>query len=183
MKARLKRFDCFQQRHSWLAFPLAVQKKFSEDDGSSLAGLVAYYGFFSLFPLLLVFVTVLGFVFAGDPSAKQAILNSALKEFPIVGDQLRAGTFKGSGVGLAIGIVGTIISGLAVTLAAQKAFDRVYAIPHRKRANFFKQRLRGLSILGIVGVLQVLATVASGLVVGGLGGVGTAIAGIAVSLL
>lgn len=182
MKERLKRFDCFQQRHPAWAFPIAVQKKFGEDEGSSLSGLIAYYGFFSLFPLLLVFVTILGFVFQNNPSAQKDILDSALKEFPVIGDQLKAGTFKGSGPALVIGIIGTILAGLAVTLAAQKAFDRIYAIPYRRRANWAKQRLRGLGILAIVGVLQVVSTGVAGLVSGGLGGVGTAIAGISASL-
>src|SRR5688500_12704145 len=66
---RLKRLvhaaDDFQQRHRWLAFPVAVVKKFGEDQGGQRAALLAYYGFFSLFPLLLVAVTVLGFVLQG----------------------------------------------------------------------------------------------------------------------
>jgi YihY family inner membrane protein len=183
MKERLQRLDAFQRRHPWLAFPLAVQKKFGEDGGGDLAGLIAFYGFFSLFPLLLVFVTVLGFVFQHNPSAQHDIVNSALKEFPIVGDQIQAGTLHGSSFALAIGIIGALITGLGVTVAAQKAFDRVYAVPHRERANWFKARLRGLEVLGVVGVLQIVSTGVSGLVSGGLGGVGTALAGIAASLL
>jgi YihY family inner membrane protein len=183
MKERLQAFDRFQRRHPSLAFPLAVQKKFSEDQGGDLASLIAYYGFFSLFPLLLVFVTVLGFVFQNNPSAQHDIVNSALKEFPIVGDQIKARTLHGSGLALAIGIVGAVVTGLGVTLAAQKAFDRVYAIPHRERANFLKARVRGLGILAVVGVLQIVSTGVSGLVAGGLGSVWTAIASIAVSLL
>ena len=42
--------------------PRAVFKKFGEDKAGYLAALVAYYGFFSLFPLMLVMVTVLGYV-------------------------------------------------------------------------------------------------------------------------
>jgi YihY family inner membrane protein len=182
MKERLQAFDRFQRRHRWLAFPLAVQKKFGEDQGGDLASLLAYYGFFSLFPLLLVFVTVLGFVFQNNPSAQHDIVNSALKDFPIVGDQIKAGTLHGSGLALAIGLVGALVTGLGVTLAAQKAFDRVYAIPQRARANFFKARLRGLEILVVVGMLQIVSTAVSGLVSGGLGGVWTAIASIVVSL-
>jgi uncharacterized BrkB/YihY/UPF0761 family membrane protein len=45
----------------------AVVKKFSDDQAGQLAALIAYYGFLSLFPLLLVMVTVLGFVLQGDP--------------------------------------------------------------------------------------------------------------------
>ena len=59
MRALLKRLDEWTQRHGWLAFPIAVWKKFGDDDASKLAALVAYYSFFGIFPLLLVLVTVL----------------------------------------------------------------------------------------------------------------------------
>lgn len=39
-----------------------MRKKFSDDQAGSLAALIAYYGFVSIFPLLLVLVTVLGIV-------------------------------------------------------------------------------------------------------------------------
>jgi len=46
-----RRFDRFQRERAWLAFPIAVMRKFGDDRGGSLAALIAYYGFFSIFPL------------------------------------------------------------------------------------------------------------------------------------
>ncbi len=181
LKAPLRKIDGYQLRHAWLGFPLAVVKKFSDDAGGNLAGLIAFYGFFSLFPLLLMFVSVLGFVLQGHPETQHDIVNSALKQFPIVGDSLA--TLKGSGVGLGIGLVGTILSGLGVTLAAQNAFNRIYAVPHKHRPNFLVARLRGLGTLVLLGLLQIVSTAVSGLVSGGFGGAALVIAGIAVSIL
>ena len=82
-------FDRAQQRRAWLAIPVAVIRKFSDDQGGSLAALVAYYSFFSLFPLLLVFVTVLGFVLQGNPGAQQSIEHSVLGQFPVIGWRTR----------------------------------------------------------------------------------------------
>jgi YihY family inner membrane protein len=180
--APLKAFDRVQRRHRGLAVPVAVVKKFGDDEGGNLAALIAYYGFFSLFPLLLVFVAVLGFVLAGDAGAQRAVLNSAVKQIPIVGEQIRAGSLTGSGVAVIVGVVGTIVSGLAATLAAQTAFNRVHGVPRRERPGFLSSRLRGLGLLVVLGTLQVVSTVASGLVSGGFGGVFVVIAGIAVSL-
>lgn len=56
----VRRIDGYQRRHRWLGVPLAVVYKFVDDQGSYLAALVTYYGFLSLFPLLLVMSTVLG---------------------------------------------------------------------------------------------------------------------------
>jgi YihY family inner membrane protein len=178
----LDKLDRFQQRHRALALPLAVVKKFSDDGAGNLAALIAYYGFFALFPLLLLFTTVLGFVLQGDPQAQSSVIHSALGQFPIIGNQLEAHSLTGSGLALAVGIVGTLLSGLGVTLAGANAFNQVHGVPHRERPNFLQSRLRGLGILAVLGVLQVISTVVSGAVSGGLGSVFVVIAGIVVSL-
>lgn len=181
--APVKAFDRAQQRHRVLGFPLAVVKKFSDDQAGGLAALIAYYGFFSLFPLLLLFVTILGFVLHGDPSAQKKVVDSALGQFPIIGDQLKVHGLKGNGLGLVVGIVGSLLAGIGVTQATQNAFARVWAVPFKDRPNFLVSRLRGVAILVVLGIINIVATAASGLVTGGLGGLGATIGGIAVSLV
>jgi YihY family inner membrane protein len=182
--APLRRFDRYQQRHRWPAIPIAVVKKFSDDGGGGLAALLAYYAFFSLFPLLLVFVTVLGFVLHGDRSAQESIRNSVLAQFPVIGADLRRiGSLQGHALTLAIGIAGALWAGLGITQAAQNAFDRVWAVPFKERPSFARRRLRGLVLLGVLGTLFLASSLASGLVTGGLGGPLLKVAGIAVSLV
>ena len=166
----LEKIDSFQQRHAFLAVPLAVVKKFGNDKAGNLAALIAYYAFFAIFPLLLLFTTILGFVLQGNQKAQQSIVHSALGQFPIIGNQVSAHSLSGSGVALAVGIVGTLLSGLGVTLAGENAFNQVYAVPERERPNFLQSRVRGLGILAALGVLQVVSTAASGAVTGGAGG-------------
>jgi membrane protein len=179
--APVRAFDRFQRRHRPLAIAVAVLRNFSDQGAGNAAALIAYWGFFSLFPLLLVFVAVLGFVLHGDPAAQRSVVHSALKQFPIVG--ANPAGLAGSAVGLGIGIVGTLWSGLSVTVAVENAFNRVYAIPPRNQPDFLRSRWRGLKLLVVVGALQVLSTVAAGVVSGGFGGVLLTTAGIVVSLL
>jgi membrane protein len=180
----VRAFDRYQQRHRWLAIPMAVVKKFGDDQAGNLAALVAYYAFFSLFPLLLVFVTILGFVLQGDVHAQQAVANSALKQFPIIHNQIKAHGLHGHVVALVIGLVTSLLAGLGVTQAAQNAFDRVWAVPLKDRPNFIQSRLRGLGLLAALGLLFLISTLASGLVTGGLGkGLLVKVAGIVISLL
>jgi YihY family inner membrane protein len=179
----LAKLDRFQQQHAVLAIPLAVVKKFGNDDAGSLAALIAYYGFFAMFPLLLLFTTILGFVLQGDPKAQSSITNSALAQFPVVNTSLQAHALTGSGVALAVGLVGTLLSGLGVTSASEKAFNQVYAVPYRERPGFVQSRLRGLGTLAVLGVLQVISTAASGAVTGGLGGIGALIGGLVVAFV
>src|SRR5947209_2467494 len=67
------RLDRWQQRHRRIAFVVAVVKKFGDDRAGNLAALVAYFLFFSLFPLMLVFTTLIGFVLAGRPDLQQQV--------------------------------------------------------------------------------------------------------------
>jgi membrane protein len=179
--APVRALDRTQHRHKWLAIPFAVLKKFSDDSAGSLAALVAYYGFLSLFPLLLVMTTILGFVLHGDPSAQTAVENSVLGKFPVIGSQIKLHQLSGSVSALVIGLVIALLGGLGVTGAAQKGFDQVWAVPMKDRPDFIHSRLRGLLLLGSLGVLFIVSTAISGLVTG-LGGPGVKVAGFAISL-
>ena len=177
----VRRFDQVQRRHPALGILVAVLKKFSDDHAGSHAALMAYWGFFSVFPLLLLFVTALGFVLQNNAGAQHAVVNSALQEFPIVGSSIQTRSLNGSGLALGIGVIGALVSGLGITTAAQNAFNTVYAVPHRERPNFVSLRLRGVKLLVAFGVLQVVSTVVSGVVTGGFGGSALTVAGIALS--
>jgi membrane protein len=179
----IRAFDRSQQRHLWLAVPLAVVKKFSDDHGGRLAALVSYYAFFSLFPLLLLMVTILGFVLQGNPGAQKSVEKSVLGQFPVIGTQIKVHALSGHTIALVIGLLGALWGGLGVTQAVQAAFDQVWAIPFKDRPDFIHSRLRGLRLLVVLGTLFLFASLASGLVTGGLGGPLLKVAGIALSLL
>jgi YihY family inner membrane protein len=178
----IRALDRHQQSRKWLAIPFAVLKKFGDDQAGSLAALVAYYAFFSIFPLLLVLVTVLGFVLQGDTGAQDAVKNSVLGQFPVIGEQIQLHELSGNTAALVIGLVTSLIGGMGVTSAAQNAFDRVWAVPFKDRADFLRSRLRGLTLIGALGVLFILATVLSGLV-SGLHGPLPKVGGVVVSLI
>lgn len=161
---KLRRLDRRQQRSPRLSFLAAVYKKFSDDQAGQLAALIAYYGFVSLFPLLLVLVTALGFVLQGDPGERQSILNGTLGQFPLISDQISHSGLKGSAAGLAIGIVGSLLAGFGITGATQNAFNRIWAVRMRDRPNFIFVRLRGLAMLAILGAMSILSTVSAGFV-------------------
>src|SRR5918996_5714964 len=112
----LRRADAVQRRRAALSFPVAVLKKFGDDRASQLAALIAYYGFFSLFPLLLVFVTVVAIVVRDDPGLQRRLIDSALSQFPVVGTRINESIkeLSGSSATLVVGIVGALWSGTAV---------------------------------------------------------------------
>jgi membrane protein len=179
----VRALDRLQRRRGLLGFPLAVVRKCSDDHARNLAAVIAWYGFFALFPLLLVLVTVLGFVLRGDQGLYDEISRSAVRQFPVIGKELRGKALGGSTVALVIGLVGAIWAGLGIALAGQRAMDRVWDIPRRMRRNFLTARLRGLLILLVLGLLNVAATTAVGLLAGGLGGPALTVGGFAASVL
>ena len=160
----VERLDRYQRAHPKAGLPIAVLYKYVDDQGSYLAALITYYGFLSLFPLLLLSSTILNFVLAGDVSLQHRILDSALGQFPIVGNELSdPHGVSGSGVGLAVGILGTLYGGLGVGQAVQNAMNTIWSVPRNKRPNPLKSRGRSLLLLVIVGLSALGTTVLSAL--------------------
>jgi membrane protein len=160
----LRWLDRQQKKRSWIALPFAVVKKFSEDSAGNLAALIAYYMFFSLFPLLLVAFTVLGFVAAGDPSLQARIHDSLISQFPVFGKQLPAGSLHGNAFALVVGSLLALWSGLGVGKTAQNAFDAVYGVPKDERIGFPMSLLRALRLIVVGGVGFIATTMLGGLV-------------------
>lgn len=164
-RSKLERLDGVQRRHAWLAFPLAVAKKFGDDRAGSHAALIAYYGFFSMFPLLLALVTVLGIVLANDPGLRDRIVESALSEFPVIGTQIRRNVdqIEGSGLTLALALGFAIWTGLGVIRTAQVAMDDVWDVPNRARPGFLPTTVRALLLLLVFGAGLMVSALLSGL--------------------
>ena len=183
VKAPLRRFDEFQQTKPALALPLGIFKKFGEDEGGSMVSLIAYRAFFSLFPLLLLMITILGYVLAGNDELRQEVVNGTLSQFPIIGNQLKGGELKGSGVALAIGIVGSVLAGIGVILETEQTFNRCWGVPKAAERGFVGSRLRAIVLLVVLGGLAVVSTVLGGLAAGGADilGAGGKVAGLAIA--
>ena len=184
--------DRVQRRRPWLAFPVAVFKKFGDDRAGNLAALIAYYAFLSIFPLLLLFITVLDMTLRNNPALKHALLNSALAQYPVVGPmiageiQKHQGSMPGGGLPLAAAIVFLLLGARGVAGAMRNALCEVWAVPKDKRPGFPLSMLNDIALVLVVGIGLVVTTTLSGLA-GGAGhiltGAGATIAAVAVSLV
>ena len=156
----LRALDRFQQGHTVLGFPVAVAKKYGDDQAGKHAALLAYYGFLSLFPLLLVFVTLLGYALANNQELQQQIIDTLIAQFPVLGSQIQDSitTIQGSGIGLVVGILGTLWGGLGITQSAQDAMNAVWNIPRRLRPNYWLRLARGLGSLLVLATAVIAAT-------------------------
>jgi YihY family inner membrane protein len=179
------RVDAYQRRHRWAGLPLAVVYKFTDDQGAYLTALITYYGFVSLFPLLLLLVTGLGFALQDNPGLQQRVLDSALAQFPVIGDQIGANihSFHGSVIALATGVVGSLYGGLGVVQAAQNALNKIWGVPRNSRPNPITARVRSLLLLTVGGGVILATTLLSAVTAtGGVFGAGVRAAAIVVAV-
>jgi YihY family inner membrane protein len=158
-QALLARLDGLQQHRPVLGFPFAVVRKFSDDQASSKAVLIAYNGLFALFPLLLLLSTVLGFVLRGDPHLRAQVLDSAVAKLPVLGSQLKAHSLRGSGLALGIGVAGLLYGTQGVGQAGLGAMNGLWNVPYVDRPSSWHRRVRGLVALSAFGLSLVAATV------------------------
>jgi YihY family inner membrane protein len=163
--------DHLQQRHHVPAFIVGVVKKFGDDRGPTLSALLAYYGFLSLFPLMLVLTTVLGFI--GNDRISTSIIGTTLKEFPVFGDQIgsnAAHPLTGNTVGLVVGLLGLLYGSLGVAQAAQHAMAQIWNVPGVVRPGFVPRVGRSLLFFATLAIgLSITAAVSGLATVGGHG--------------
>jgi YihY family inner membrane protein len=179
----LRRADKQHRQRAWIAFPYAVMKKFGDDQAGNLAALIAYYGFLSLFPLMMVLVTLLGLLLRNNPELQDTIRTSALANFPVLGGQISSNVdpLRGSGLALGIGLGLALWAGLGVMKVLQTAMNAVWNVPYRARPNFWVSLLRAIIMLFVLGVITI-ASAAAGSVGGGSANWLLAIFGIATSV-
>jgi membrane protein len=163
VRAKLDRLDSYQQRHPTWGVPIAVGRKFVEDESINLAAVIAFWAFFSVFPLLLIFVTLLGYVLS--PSLQGDVLRSVAGFFPLLSTD-SIGHLSGQWWTLVLGILSALWSGSFVVIAIQSAFNSVWEIPYAERPSFSAQMRRGLFALGVIAFGLVVSTVMSSYVTG-----------------
>lgn len=170
----LKRIDSIQKRSKPSAVAFATVKKFSEDKTTNLAAMIAFWAFFSIFPLLMVLVTVLGWVL---PAAeKNHVLAHVADMFPLLDPSSIKG-LAGSWWPLAVGLATSLWSGIGVVRTAQTAFSSVWEVPYHRRPRMKAQLLLSIEVLATIGVGLLISTLISGFVTSASPGVSLGIAG------
>ncbi|CUR55141.1 Ribonuclease BN [metagenome] len=157
-------WDRFQRKHPRASIPLAVVYKFFDDQGNYLAAILTYYAFIAIFPLLLLASSILGFVLQGNPDLQATILDSALAQFPIIGDQLgRPEGLQGSTGGVVVGSLAALYGAMGLGQAIQNTMHVAWSVPRNSRPNPFLQRLKSLLLLLTAGLSVLAVSVVSAL--------------------
>ena len=157
--------DNLQRRYSVLGFPYAVVKKYGDDAGGRQAALITYYGFLSIFPLLLLGVAILSRVLVDHPDLRERLINEIVPKALRPTVERSVTTLPSATIPFVIGLIGLLLSGTGVVFSAYQTLNHVAAVRHRLRASFFARYVRVFAVLAILlagalaaGALTVVAT-------------------------
>jgi YihY family inner membrane protein len=181
----VSRFDTYQQRKHALGFSYAVIKKYGEDGAGYQAALLTYYGFLSLFPLLLVLTTLASMLIGDYPHLEARVIDGLTDYFPLLGNQLSShvhGLHRG-GFALIIGLLFTLYGTHGVAAAFRQGVQHIWRVPKQQRAGFPKSLLKSLSMIVVGGLGFLLASVSAGLAAAAGHGLGFRALSVAVNLV
>jgi YihY family inner membrane protein len=157
----IRRVDEAQQRHTASAFAYGVVKKYGDDNGGTLASSLAHSALVSVFPMLLIFTTVLGLVASGDPSLRASISHTVAHQIPIIGQQFTthpAQLRRSSLIGLIVGLLGLLWGVTGLAQSSLFTMEQIWNIPGPSRPGYLPRLARSLLFLGVLGSGVIVTT-------------------------
>jgi YihY family inner membrane protein len=145
-------FDDRQQERWWLAHPIGTVRKYADDRGSAFAGLVTFQVFLGMLPLLVVVLTVLGRVLGGSEELREAALESALGQFPVLGERIEddLSALSADGWWVAVSIVGLLWTSSGIYHGLQLAMNQVWNVEGIHRQGFVSRHVRAVVLFVLV---------------------------------
>ncbi len=130
-----------------------------------MAALLTYYGFLSLFPLLLVSSAILQIVLFNNSELREKIIEHAVQYFPVLGQQLQSQleNLSGTKIVLAVSILVSLWGAKGIADIFQFSLNQIWGVPHPDRPGFVKRSLKSLGIILLAGSGFVAAALLSGL--------------------
>ena len=145
----------------FIKFFIRVMAQFSKNNGSNMAAAIAYYGFLSLFPLILGLISLLG-LFLPSLSIQQQILSLVQENLPKASDIIIANIqnvihYRGT-LGI-VAIIGLLWSGSGILAALDYAINRAWDVP--RMLQFYLRKPRDIGLTSGIGILFLISTMAS----------------------
>jgi YihY family inner membrane protein len=182
----IRALDRTQQRHRASAFVFGIIKKFGDDNGGVLVTNLAYAGFISVFPLLLILVTVLVNVASSDAGLRADVIGAATRQFPYIGQQLATNIHalrRSTAPSLIVGLLLLVWGVTRIAQAGLFTMEQVWNLPGPARIGYVPRLGRSVAFLGLLAVGLVVSTGLGSLVTYGRHAVAVAMAAQALALL
>jgi inner membrane protein YhjD len=166
---------------------LATHRRFGADSAGFMAAALTYRAFLSLFPLLLLGASVLGFVLAGNPELYARAVQSVSDSLPgigtLVAENLDSVTANRSIAGI-IGLAGLLWTGIGVAEGTSFALSKVWRIePQTSTVRVKIRAIATVLTLGLIALAGVAVTITvSAVDTSGPGAAALRIVGVAIAL-
>ena len=151
----IRRVDATQQRYTPTAFVFGVVKKYGDDNGGALVSNLAYSAFVSLFPLLLILLTILGFIASADKSFRESAVKSAVaNQIPLIGSTLTSQVgqlHRASVIGLIVGLLFLVWGATGLAQAGLFTMAQVWNLPGPARPGYVQRLGRAMLFLCLLG--------------------------------
>jgi membrane protein len=154
------RWTEFKQRHTWVRHIVSAWALLQRNNGGQYAAAITYFSFLALFPLLLLAVSITGFVLHSHPAAEQDLFAHVSAKVPgefgnTLKSSLQTAIDNRSGVGI-VGLIGVLLTGLGWIGNLRSAINAVWGRPPTK-INFIKGKIFNLLVLAGLGLGVVLS--------------------------
>jgi YihY family inner membrane protein len=166
MERVIRKVDATQRRFTPTAFVFGVVKKYGDDNGGVLVSNLAYSSFVSMFPLLLVLVTILGLASAVDASFRQEVLNAVANQAPVLGKQLTGNVHelkRSSTIGLIVGLIGLVWGTTGLAQAGLFTMEQVWNLPGPARPGYVQRLGRAVEFIALLGAGVIVTTLLASL--------------------
>jgi YihY family inner membrane protein len=157
----IRRVDRWQQRHVVTAFLFGVIKKYGDDNGNQLVASLSYTAFVSLFPLLLVLTTILGFVAAGNSALRHHVVSAVAGQFPVISGPLSQNVHqlrRSSLIGLIVGLLFALWGSSGLAQSGMFAMAQVWNLPGPDRPGYVQRLGRAGQFLLVLGTGVIVTT-------------------------
>jgi membrane protein len=149
------RWAGLKERHVGLRHVVAAWDRLQRHNGSQYAAAITYFSFLALFPLLLLTVSIIGFVLQSHPGAEHTFYVHITDNVPgalgqTLQSSLKAAIGSRTSVGV-VGLVGVLFTGLGWIGNLRTAIDAVWGRTPAK-TNFVKAKIANLLVLAGLGI-------------------------------
>ncbi len=157
-------------RREFLTIARATWREFGRDDVGNMAAALTYYAFFSLFPLLILAVTIFSFI-VGEDQARQLIYDNITRVIPgsseLLSNAIEAALSNRSNAGIfaLIGLLTLFWSASGAFDALDKAINRAWDT--EKYPTFFVSKLIGFGMMAVLAAVVVASLVITSILAAG----------------
>ena len=154
------RWRAAQENHAWLDHTVIAWDRYKQSNGNYFAAAITYFSFLALFPLVLLAVSVLGFVLRRNPDLLRKLLDNVSSNVPgAFGDTLKssinAAIDSRAGVGV-LALAGVLLIGLGWVSNLRAAINAMWGVEAPQR-NFVQARLANLIVLAGLGLGSIVS--------------------------